>query len=194
MSYAQAQVVNPQIGVNFSKLNSDNVALSQDGVRAGLNAGVNFRVGGDEGRVFFQPGIHYYRISSQFKAQTVDGDNTGGVNTQLRDVVNVHSLKVPMDVGVYLTNRESPVKVRVSAGGTPSFVLAVGKNDIVTSDDFKKVYLGLNGGVGFDFSIVTLDFNYEHPLSKVVDSVKGLDASGINGTARYFNINLGIVI
>lgn len=196
-TFAQAQVAfNPKIGVNLSKINSDAIELSQQGVRAGLNAGIDFRFGGPDSRVFFQPGLHYYNVSSNFKLHTTDGAGTDQVQIDTKDIISVHSLKVPVDIGVYLTNRQnSAVNVQLNAGVTPTAVLGVGDNSLqITKSDFESIYWGLNGGIGFDFSLVTLDFNYEHPLSDALNSIEGLYANGINGRNRVLTVSLGIVL
>lgn len=195
-SYAQAQTAfNPKVGVNFSRITSEDVNLSEDGVKAGLNAGIDFRIGGVDNVVFFQPGLHYYNIGSRFKANRVDQEGADGVNTEIEDAVSVHSLKVPVNVGVYLTGTDGAVHVRLNGGVVPTFVLGVGDNDIeVSSDDFNSAYWGLNGGLGFDFSIVSLDFNYEHGLSDIIESADGINAPSINGRNRIFTVAVGIVL
>lgn len=187
---AQAQFnFNPKIGVNFSKITSDDIALSEEGVKAGFNVGVDFRAFGSDSRVFFQPGIHYYNVGSQFRVSSTEDD---AVDTDLDDIVNVHSLKVPLNAGVYLTNLDNPVHVRLNGGVTPSFVLGAGENNLnISADDFKKLYWGLNGGVGFDFSFITLDFNYSHGLSSILDSVERINANNVNGRERSLTISVG---
>ena len=194
VTYAQAQVAfNPKIGVNFSKITSKDIALSQEGVKAGFNAGIDFRIGGDDSRVFFQPGLHYYNVGSRFKLNKSENGET--VSSNVKDVVNVHSLRVPLNAGVYLTNTDSPVRVRLNGGVTPAFVLGVGESNLdIRSDDFKKVYWSLNGGLGFDFSIVTLDFNYDHALSDVLSGIDRINAGNINGRNRGLSISLGVVL
>lgn len=194
---ASAQVAfNPKVGANFSRITSENVNLAQEGLKAGLNAGIDFRIGGLDNPVFFQPGLHYYNIGSRFNASIVDRDGVDGVRTNLSDaVVNVHSLRVPLNVGVYLTGTEGAVHVRLNAGVTPSFILGVGNSDIeVSTDDFQSVNWGLNGGLGFDFSIVTLDFGYEHGLNQIIESIDAVDLPNINGRNRLFTVSLGIVL
>lgn len=195
-TYAQAQVAfNPKIGVNFSRITSQDIALSEDGVKAGLNAGIDFRIGGDDSWVFFQPGLHYYNVGSRFKARIVDQSGADGVDTELDDIVNAHTLKVPLNAGVYLTGPETTVRVRLNGGVVPTFLLGIGSSDIkITADDFKSITWGLNGGLGFDFSIVTLDFNYEHGLSDIIESVDAINAPNVNGRNRMFTISLGVVL
>ncbi|MGB3848403.1 MAG: porin family protein [Tunicatimonas sp.] len=194
VSYASAQVaVNPKIGVNLSRITSENVQLSDEGVRAGFNAGLDFRIGAEDGAVFFQPGLHYYNIGANFTASVDDDDEGGDFN--LEDDISVHSLRVPLNVGVYLTGAETAVRVRLNGGVTPSFILGVGDNDVrVTSDDFQSVNWGLNGGLGFDFTIVTLDFGYEHGLNQIVNSIDQINLPDVNGRNRLFTVSLGIVL
>ena len=193
-TYAQAQVAfNPKVGVNFSKITSEAIQLSEDGVKAGLNIGLDLRVGGSDSWVFFQPGIHYYNVGSRFTV--VEQDGAGGLNTEIDDILNAHTLKVPMNAGVYLTGPETTVRVRLNGGVVPTFLLGLGSNNVrIEADDFKNLTWGLNGGLGVDFSIVTLDFNYEHGLSDIIDSVDAINAPNVNGRNRMFTLSLGVVL
>ena len=195
-AYAQAQVAfNPKVGVNFSQITSKAVALSNNGAKAGFNVGIDFRVAGDDSRVFFQPGLHYYNVGSRFKVNSSEGEDGGTVSVPTEDILNVHSLRVPLNAGVYLTNTDSPVRVRLNGGVVPAFVLGVGDSDInIQSEDFETIYWNLNGGLGFDFSIVTLDFNYDHALSDVLSDVDRINANEINGRNRGISISLGVVL
>ncbi|MGB3587009.1 MAG: porin family protein [Tunicatimonas sp.] len=194
--HTQAQVVfNPKIGVNFSQITSESINLSEEGLKAGLNAGIDLRFGGTDNIVFFQPGLHYYNIGSNFKAGIEDEPGTDDIETEIEDIVTVHSLKIPLNIGVYLTGTDGPVHVRLSGGVVPTFILGVGDSDIeVSSDDFTSASWGLNGGLGFDFSVVSLDFNYEHGLSDVLDEVEAINATEINGRNRMFTVSLGVVL
>ena len=200
VTYAQAQVAfNPKIGVNFSQITSKDVALSENGAKAGFNVGIDFRIGNEDSRVFFQPGLHYYNVGSRFKLNASESDDgeSGTVRTDIEDVINVHSLRVPLTAGVYLTNTDSPVRVRLNGGIAPAFVLGVGDSDInIQEDDFETIYWNLNGGLGFDFSIVTLDFSYDHALSDVVSeaNIDGINANNINGRNRGVSISVGVVL
>ncbi len=195
---ASAQfAVNPKVGANFSRITSENIQLSDDGVKAGLNAGVDFRIGAEDGAVFFQPGLHYYNIGANFTASIDDEPGVDGVNTNLEDGISVHSLRVPLNAGVYLTGAETAVRIRLNAGVTPSFILGVGDNNLqIGADDFESVNWGLNGGLGFDFTIVTLDFGYEHGLNQIVNDINIDDVNlpNISGRNRIFTVSLGIVL
>ena len=98
--------------------------------------------------------------------------------------------------GCISTNKEtSSFDVRLNAGVIPAFILGVGKNDInIKASDFKNAYWGFNGGLGFDFSVVTLDFNYEHAVSKALDAIEGVNANSINGRNRVFTISVGAML
>lgn len=197
-TYAQAQVVfNPKVGVNFSEITSDEVNLAEDGVRAGFNAGVDFRIGGVDNVVFFQPGLHYYNIGSQFRANIEEQEGGDGVDatSTVEDALSVHSLKVPVNVGVYLTGTDGAVHVRLNGGVTPTFILGIGDSDIeVSSDDFNSASWGLNAGLGLDFSVVSLDFGYEHGLSDILTGIDEINAPNVNGRNRIFTVSLGIVL
>lgn len=195
-TYAHAQVAfNPKVGLNFSRITSEAIQLSEDGVKAGLNIGLDLRVGGSDSWVFFQPGIHYYNVGSRVKARIVDQSGADEVETEVDDILNAHTLKVPMNAGVYLTGPETTVRVRLNGGVVPTFLLGLGSNDVkIEADDFKSVTWGLNGGLGFDFSIVTLDFNYEHGLSDIIESVDAINAPNVNGRNRMFTLSLGVVL
>lgn len=193
-TYVQAQVaVNPKVGVNFSKITSQEIRLEEDGLRAGLNAGVDFRIGGEDSWVFFQPGLHYYNVGSRFTLK--DEPGVAEADPDINDAITVHSARVPLNIGVYVTSPEGATHVRLNAGITPSFILGVGDNDLnVESDDFNSINWGLNGGIGFDFTVVTLDFNYEHGLASVLDNVENIEGSDIDGRNRIFTVSVGIVL
>lgn len=193
---ASAQVAfNPKVGANFSKITSENIKLSEDGLRAGLNAGIDFRIGAEGGAVFFQPGLHYYNIGSKFTANYEDEPGVDGIDTNLKDAITVHSLRVPLNAGVYLTGAETAVRIRLNAGVTPSFILGVGDNNLqISADDFESINWGLNGGLGFDFTVVTLDFGYEHGLNQIVKSIDAVNLPDVNGRNRLFTVSLGIVL
>lgn len=200
-TYAQAQfAVNPKVGVNFSRIAGESVNLSDDGLRAGLNAGVDFRISGEDSWVFFQPGLHYYNVGSRFTANTSgnvddDGTGTGSGSLEVEDALTVHSIRIPLNAGIYITSPEGASHVRLNAGITPSFILGVGENELsIEGDDFNRLNWGLNGGIGFDFTVVTLDFNYEHGLASVLDNVEEIEDSDIDGRNRIFTISVGIIL
>ena len=109
----------------------------------------------------------------------------------------MHSLRVPLNAGVYLTGAETAVRIRLNAGVTPSFILGVGDNNLqIGADDFESINWGLNGGLGFDFTVVTLDFGYEHGLNRIVDNIDidNVNFPNIDGRNRIFTISVGVVL
>ncbi|WKN42038.1 porin family protein [Tunicatimonas pelagia] len=181
VSTTVAQVrVNPKIGLNASSLTTENAEWEEDGVRTGVNLGVDFRIGDDgESWFFFQPGIHYYSIG----AQLINDANAERVD----DVVAINSLKVPLNGGFYLTGTDGILAVRLNGGVVPTFMLGVEDNDLgLDRDDFRSFNLGLNAGIGIDLFFATLDIGYEWGLTEFFEAGEGQN--------RMFAVSLGVVL
>ncbi len=182
VSVTIAQVrVNPKIGLNASSLTTENADWEEDGVRVGLNVGVDFRIGDDgDNWFFFQPGVHYYSIG----AQLINDANSERID----DVVAINSLKIPLNGGFYLTGTTDGIlAVRVNGGIVPTFMLGVEDNNFgLDRDDFRSVNLGLNAGIGIDILFISLDFGYEWGLTEFFGTGEGRN--------RIFGASLGIVL
>ncbi|MEQ9443550.1 MAG: outer membrane beta-barrel protein [Cyclobacteriaceae bacterium] len=180
-SFAQAQSetkvhFNPKVGMNISTLSTED---SENGMRTGLQLGADFIVKSNkESWFFWQPGLHFYHTGVQPVNETT-------TEAELENQFYYNSLKVPVSGGLYLTGSNGILRIRVNAGITPTILLGVSENQYgVTREDFKGVTVGLNGGVGIEVLIVTLDLSYEHGLTPMLN--------GNDGINQMFSISAGI--
>ena len=150
----------PVVGVHASVLGSDENDNNESG-RTGWNAGADVRI--RMKRFFVQPGLHYLNSSMAL----IDKDSVA--HTKFFDGPRIHSLKLPFLLGVYLTKANSGFfKLNLKAGVVGNYILAVDKNSMAqfTKENIKEYSYGLNGGIGLEFGLVSLDFNYEGGITK----------------------------
>jgi len=150
----------PVVGVHASVLGSDDNKDHESG-RTGWNAGADVRV--RMKRFFVQPGLHYLNSSMAL----IDKDSVA--HTRFFDGPRIHSLKLPFLVGVYLTKASSGFfKLNLKGGVVGNYILAVDKNDLAqfTKENIREYSYGLNGGIGLEFGLISLDFNYEGGITK----------------------------
>ncbi len=99
----------PVVGIHASSFKADFSGGKADG-RIGWNAGLDFRI--HEKRFFIQPGVHYF--SSSMRISTEDSLS----NAPLLSGPRLHSLKVPLLLGLYLTKANKGFfKMNVKGGG-----------------------------------------------------------------------------
>jgi len=149
----------PVVGIHASNFNADIKQGEADG-RIGWNAGLDFRMHAK--RFFFQPGAHYFSSSLQVTSE----DSIA--SAPLLDGPRIHSLKVPVLLGLYLTRANKGFfKMNVKAGATGTYVLAVDKNTIAqfNKDNINDFSYGLNAGIGLEFGFLTLDITHEWGMS-----------------------------
>jgi len=150
----------PVVGVHASVLGSDENNNNESG-RTGWNAGVDVRM--RMKRFFIQPGLHYLNSSMAL----IDKDSVA--HTKFFDGPRIHSLKLPFLLGIYLTKANSGFfKLNLKAGVVGNYILAVDKNNLAqfTKENIDEYSYGLNGGIGLEFGLVSLDFNYEGGITK----------------------------
>ncbi len=186
VTYAQT-VVNPKFGLNTSRLSTD-PQLGQINGRLGWQLGLDVRIGN---RVYFQPGLYYFKQSSRLITQSkAENDSLPG----LRGDLNRQGLQLYTLVGYYLVDGEG-FKMRVNAGPSISLLTSVGQSATIGRDDYQGTNVTGVAGVGFDIFFLTLDYNYEWGLSKIFknDTVSGGNVS-FNGTPKLskHNISVGI--
>jgi len=141
-------------------LNSVNSELS-NGFQAGVFARVNFK------KLYFQPELLYATGKKNYTVSFFDAVNN---NVTFDKLVSVSTVDVPLLLGykvldLKLTNIRifAGPKLRFNAGSSLEFKsLTTGGS--VTQDqlvrDVKAAQLGLEGGVGVDFLMFTLDARY----------------------------------
>ena len=145
----------PVAGVHASNFKADLKDGEADG-RIGWNAGLDFRVHAK--RFFVQPGVHYF--SSSMKVIDQDGVADAPLLTGPR----IHSLKVPVLLGLYLTRANKGFfKANIKGGATGTYAIAVDKSDLALFDkaNIEEFTYGLNAGLGLEFGFVTLDITHE---------------------------------
>jgi len=150
-------------GINFSKINTDNVSESSV---TGYQAGLFARVGSD---LYFQPEL--YLGSSGGKFDFNNNNNTVTTNGK----VTFTTLNVPLLVGKGFGGDN--LNFRVMAG--PIFSYVLDKNQSFSDNvngayndfgDYKKSTLGFQAGAGVDIGHITADLRYEGGLTKINDN------------------------
>ena len=157
----QAQVkVNPKVGVHTAAIEADLGDMDTD-VRAGWNAGLDFRVGRN---VYFSPGIHFYSTKADLTSTIDDRDDF-----RFRNETQIQSLKAPLNVGIKLLG------LRAYGGVTPTYIL--GTNDVpdftFDTDNLNRLTWGGNLGVGLDLLFLTVDATYEIGLTDYFKEAEG---------------------
>ncbi|WP_165940172.1 outer membrane beta-barrel protein [Dyadobacter psychrotolerans] len=149
----------PLVGIHASGFDADFTSSEAEG-RTGWNAGLDFRFHAK--RFFIQPGVHYFNSSLRL----TDKDSLS--SAPLLDGPRIHSLKVPLMLGVYLTKANSGFfKFNIKGGATGNYIIAVDKDSRSTfqKDDVEEYSYGLAAGVGLEFGLITLDLSHEWGMS-----------------------------
>lgn len=149
----------PMVGVHASNFEADFADDEAKG-RSGWNAGLDFRA--HQKRFFIQPGVHYF--SSSMDVTSKDSLS----NAPLLKGPRIHSLKVPLLLGIYLTREQGAfLKVNLKGGATGTYVLAVDKNmqNRFTKDNIEEFSYGLNAGLGIELGLLTIDLSHEWGMS-----------------------------
>lgn len=156
----------PMIGLHASSFDMDFDNNEAKG-RSGWNAGLDFRA--HFNRFFIQPGAHYF--SSSMDLTTSDSLS----NTPLTFGPRIHSIRVPVLAGLYLTRAQGAFfKFNLKGGIVGNYVLDVDKNDHgFSTDNLERYSYGVNGGFGLEFGFVTIDLSHEWGISRFV---KGSDS------------------
>ncbi|HMO37854.1 MAG TPA: outer membrane beta-barrel protein [Saprospiraceae bacterium] len=155
-----AQVrVNPKVGVNVSAVDAKLMDINAE-ARAGWNAGVDFRLG--KGLVFLNPGIHYYTYTARLLQDLNTPDEV-----QLKDETQIQNLRLPVNLGFYLTGTDGLLRVFAKGGVTPAYLLGVREKEsfAFNRDSLKDWTFGANVGLGVDLLFLTVDLNYEIGLT-----------------------------
>lgn len=157
----------PMAGIHASDFDAnfkDNEAKG----RTGWNAGLDFRI--HMKRFFIQPGVHYFNSSMDLTSKDSISD------APLLSGPRIHSLKVPLMIGTYLTKEQGAFfKFNIKGGIVGNYVLAVDKNNQqqFTKDNIEEYSYGVNGGIGLEFGLITLDLSHEWGLSRYFKDTNG---------------------
>jgi len=145
-------------GVDFSKINSDNVTTS---TVAGYQAGLFARLGGT---VFLEPEAYLSSSGGKFSSS----DN----GTDYSAKVRFTNLNVPLLLGAKIGAKNA--NIHLMAG--PVYTYILDRNTCFSSNlngavqdfgDYKHSTLGIQAGGGVDIGALTLDLRYEAGLAKI---------------------------
>jgi hypothetical protein len=138
-------------GVNYSKINSDNLRASSV---AGYQAGLFARIGGG---IYLQPEVYLSSSGGQFDSN----DNTYSGKVTFTD------LNVPVLVGLRFGPKN--LNLRVMAG--PEYISVLNQNQNLSSNfnaaysnfgnAYRKSMLGYQAGAGIDLGAATVDLRYQ---------------------------------
>lgn len=183
-AFGQKLKVQPHAGVHASSTNTgtDSILTNND-MRGGYNVGLDLRLGRYNSWVYFQPGAHFYQ--ARMDIYSLD-DFTEADNYQKAEM-QVSQLKFPMNLGFYLTGSDGLMKVRASAGLTPSMIVEQSETKLKSQDtEFSTFGVGVNAGVGLDLAILTLDLRYEYGSTKIYKSA--------NANMNFLSLTAGFII
>jgi hypothetical protein len=150
----------PVVGIHASALEAD---LKNDEVsgRTGWNAGIDLRMRAK--RFFVQPGLHYFNSSLDVTSKDSLSE------ARLIDGPRIHSLKLPVLIGIYLTKANSGFfKFNIKGGATANYLLSVDKSSQTQfgKDNLEEFSYGVNGGIGLEFGLITLDVSHEWGITR----------------------------
>lgn len=150
-------------GINFSKINTDNVSES---TKTGYQAGLFARFGSS---LYVQPELYLGSSGGKFNFQ----NNNNTVTTDGK--VSFTTINVPLLIGKGFGGDN--LNFRVMAG--PIYTYVLDKNQSFSDNvggayadfgDYRKSTLGYQAGVGIDIGHITTDFRYEGGLTKINDN------------------------
>ena len=146
-------------GVNFSKINSDNLKSS---TTTGYVVGAFARLGGG---VYLQPELYLSSSGGKFTSN----DNVYNAD------VKFTNLNVPLLLGV----KFGPKNLNLRVMGGPIYTSVLSKSENFSSNfnaayadfgKYKNSTLGFQAGAGIDLGAITADLRYEGGLTKINDN------------------------
>ncbi|REG91562.1 outer membrane beta-barrel protein [Algoriphagus antarcticus] len=163
--YAQAQVLKPGVGLNFTDFTTNSGEAS---AKAGWQIGASMAFGN---KVYIEPGLFYVGKSSEYS----DPNNA----TQNDFKADFNGLRIPVAVGVNILGDSETTATLRAFGGASAFILtSVG--DSFDKDDFKSASYGVFAGAGVDFSILFVELAYEWSVTDLSD-VQTIDVGKSRG-------------
>lgn len=155
--------VGAQAGVNFragiGTMITDRTDFTEEGgAHYGWRGALMARIGASDSW-FFEPGLAYerYHLNSNTEFDAFE------------DGPQLHFIKAHVNLATFLI-RTKIFKMRLSGGGTLSYLARVDDQPRYDLNDFSDATLGVNGGIGFDIWFLTVDVGYEHGLTKFLSS------------------------
>lgn len=147
----------PKIRLN-STTTDPQIDLTRLNGLTGIDIGLELQ---GKGNIYFNPGIFY----SEFNVDLINIDTTTTINNETNIGSAKHRiLKVPFNLGVYLTDKNNNVALRILFGLQPVF--RIGRADYKNADleDIKiQRNVSIYGifGVGLDIGNLVIDIGYE---------------------------------
>ena len=141
-------------GVNFSKINTDNLSSSS---RTGYQAGIFARIGSG---LYLQPELYVSGTGGDFKSS----DNSVSGNAHFTN------LNVPLLLGKSFGAKD--LNFRIMAGPVYTSVLSKNLSESLSNayadfGHYKNSTLGFQAGAGVDIGSITADLRYEGGLTKI---------------------------
>ncbi|MBK9148751.1 MAG: outer membrane beta-barrel protein [Flavobacteriales bacterium] len=159
VSGASAQFqFNPQAGINFQSITNPGAGIEYK-ANVGWQLGADLRFGN---RLFFQPGAHFGRSSTAYKA--INNDTLLFENDLVRTNLKLNAL-----VGYRIIDSYQ-FDLRFMAGPTYDVLLSVdNRNDQIgyNRGDFRTGSFNLDAALGFDMGLVTVQPGVSFGLSRV---------------------------
>lgn len=181
---AQKLKAQPQGGIHVSATTTSVDSIRTQGAQGGYNVGMDLRLGGYNSWVYFQPGAHFY----QARMNVYSLEELTDVANYQKEELQLSQVKIPLNLGFYLTGTDGILRVRASAGLTTSMVVDQTETSTLTKEatDFRTFGVGVNAGLGIDLAILTLDLRYEHGSTKIYRSA--------NANMNFLSLTAGFII
>ncbi len=163
----------PKFGFNFSAMDIEADTIETEG-RSGFNIGLDLRI--EDQRLFFHPGFHYQQV----KADLTKLEKPAAPEA-LTEEVRINSIKVPLNVGYYLTREGSLLRLHLRGGIVPQFIVSATEREAFNfnKDQLNSFTWGANAAVGIDFILLTVELSYEFGLSNVYQEQPGKNRMAI---------------
>jgi hypothetical protein len=148
-------------GVNFSKINTDNLSES---TKTGYQAGLFARFGSG---LYVQPEVYLSSTGGKFNSSSTTGNYSGDVKFT--------NLNVPLLIGHQFGSKS--LNFRLMAG--PIYTYVLDKDQSYSANfgsayadfgNYKNSTLGFQAGGGVDIGAITADLRYEGGLTKISDN------------------------
>lgn len=155
----QAQLgINPQVGINFTRLSEEPRSGFDVEGRGGIYAGVDLRLGG---KFYLQPGLFVVASKTVYKYNDSLFVNASEVTRYGAKLKGLLGYKII----------DSNFKLRLMAGPTYNFLLSLNEeqNPYFDEDDFNKGTFNLDFGVGVDILFLTAEVGYSYGFSEVFE-------------------------
>ncbi len=149
-------------GLNGSKLVSDSALQTK--MRIGFQFGGFFRYGNN---VFIRGDVAKFGMSSSL----VDaGDTSLIVNPGLEDLIDIHFIHIPLQLGFKIFHSpDGTSALWIAGGGYLDQIYKVKENQFgLLKSDFKTTSLGIISSAGFDLWFMTFQMTYQRGFTQIL--------------------------